>query len=83
MSEIENPIVIVKWSDAFFRQGSYYGNDKDYTPYILESVGYLMEQNEETVVLCSDYSPEDECYRHIASIPLVNVISITELVGGR
>lgn len=80
MSDLKDskPIVIVRWGDAWSNNGRYYTEGDDFTPIEVRSVGYLMEQNDETLVVCSDYFDSDE-YRKVTSIPIVNIIEIIEL----
>lgn len=68
----------VKWADAWGTQG-YYRKGNDYTPIIMTDIGYLCEQNEDTIVICMSYA-EDETERHLSVTPWEFVISMEELV---
>ena len=71
------PIYIVKWGDAFANHG-YYSSGRDYTPEVMYDIGWMIEENDETIVLARSRS-DDGDYRSLSVIPWVNVISMEEL----
>ncbi len=70
-------LLIVRWQDAWANHG-YYTHGSDYTPEIMEDVGWFMEENDKTIVLARSRDPEDDSYRNLSVIILDDVISIEE-----
>ena len=72
----DKELLIVTWGDAYANL-QYYDDDpdRDWTPIIVKDVGWLCEENDETIVLCSALS-ENGNQRNLSVIPLVNVIDI-------
>lgn len=76
---MEHPkIYLVRWDDAFGNQG-YYHKNNDYTPMQITDIGFVCEENDDTLVLASCWA-EDESLRHITVIPWEYIVSIEELV---
>ena len=72
------PLVIVTWGDAYANLAYYEGpEDRDTTPMLIKDLGWLCEDNGETVVLCSAIS-ETGSKRNLSVIPNVNIVSIEE-----
>jgi len=69
------PIVLVRWGDAWANNGRYYDESDDYEPIEMRSLGFLMQQTDTVVVLCTD-NADDGAYRKLSSIPVVNIIEI-------
>ena len=77
--EIKEPIlVIVTWGDAYER-GGYYDSGGDHTPLIVKDVGWICEENDETLVLCRSLTEVGQ-RKIMCIIPWVNVIRIEEIV---
>ncbi len=77
---MKNPtrLVIVTWGDAWSRS-EYYDKDNDFSPVVVVDVGWLCEENDETLVICKSYN-ENEDLRGLTIIPWCNVISAEEVV---
>ena len=73
-------IYIVKWGDAWAAHG-YYDSSNSYAPAVMHDIGWLVEENDETIVLCRSRYKDNDANRSLTVIPWVNVISIEELVG--
>ena len=71
-------LYVVTWGDAWGGD-IYYNPQGDNTPIKMTNVGWLCEDNDETVVLCQSFS-ETGRRRDLVVIPHVNIISIEELV---
>lgn len=70
---------LVRWNDAWRGSSGYYREDGDYTPMQIMDIGFVCEENEDTLVIASCYA-EDESKRHLSVIPWEYIISIEELV---
>ncbi len=68
----EPKLALVRWIDAFANH-NYYHEGTDYTPVVMEDVGWVVEEDDESIVLCRSRCLEEESYRGIASIPIVNI----------
>ncbi len=77
---MKNPtrLVIVKWGDAWAKTGYYHTNEY-YGSMVMTDVGYVCEENDETIVLCRSMSETDQ-QRELSIIPWCNVISVEEVV---
>ncbi len=76
--EIKEPtLVIVTWGDAYERSG-YYDAVGDHTPLIVKDVGWICEENDETLVLCRSLTEVGQ-RKVLCIIPWCNVIKIEEL----
>ena len=71
-------LYVVEWIDAWATD-AYYNETHDFTPIVMTDVGWLCENNDETIVLCQSYS-ETGRRRTLTTIPHINVVSIVELV---
>ena len=74
----EGKVYIVTWGDAWARP-DYYESEDDHTPMVMKDIGWLCEENDETVVLCRSIAETGQ-RRQLTIIPWCNVISIEELV---
>lgn len=72
------PIYEVTWLDAWHDTG-YYGAHKDNTPITCVDIGYLMEENEDGVMLASSFTEDSTQYRHMSFFPWEMIISMEEL----
>jgi len=72
-------IIVIRWQDAWANHG-YYSVDNDYTPEVMEDIGWFMEENDDTIVLARSRSPSEKSYRNLSVIILSDVISIEELI---
>ncbi len=70
-------LIIVRWQDAWANHG-YYSQGGNYTPEIMEDVGWFMEENDETIVLARSHDMDDDTHRNLCVIILDDVISIEE-----
>ena len=71
-------LYVVTWFDSW-SSPRYYDDDDDHTPMIIRNVGWLCENNDETIVICQSYS-ETGNRRGLIVIPHINIVSIEELV---
>ncbi len=71
-------LYVVTWLDAWSNTSSYYKDDGDYSPMEMVDVGYMMEENDETLVLCSQLT-KDGGARHHMVIPWEYIVKIEEL----
>ena len=76
-----NTIYEVTWFDAWGNGPGYYQKGDDYTPMTMRDIGYVVEENDETLVLCSGMCTDDNRYRHLHIIPWDYIVNIEELVG--
>lgn len=73
-------LVIVTWGDAYANLAYYEPDrDQDLTPMVIMDVGWVCEENDEVIVLCSSTS-ETGSMRNLSVIPQVNIISIEEVI---
>ena len=76
-NEEKKPLYTVKWADAWASH-DYYGEHSSYGPVIMEDVGWVVEENDETIVLGRSRSPTG-AYRQLSTIPWDMVVSMEEL----
>ena len=69
----------VTWIDAWQSGPQYYRDGNDYTPMICKDIGYVMEENEDCVVMATSISLDSDP-RHINVIPWEFVVHMEELV---
>jgi len=75
-------IIEVVWGDAWTSAKQTYHKGGDYTTCAMTTVGYFMEENDETIVLCVQRVDDDGIrYANIHCIPLTWVIEVYEWVG--
>ncbi len=78
--DIKEPmLVVVTWGDAYEHSG-YYESVSDHSPLIVKDVGWICEENDETIVLCRSISQSGQ-RRILSTIPWCNVIKIEEIVS--
>ncbi len=75
----DRKLYVVSWNDAWNNGSSYYREGNDYTPMKMKDVGYMMEENDETLVICSQITEDDQA-RHIMTIPWEYITDIEELI---
>ena len=72
------PLVLVRWHDAWF------DNDPPatgyHTTFPVQTVGWLIHQDEQRTSVASEVLPHDEGFRAITHIPESSIIDITDLV---
>ena len=78
MSAYKYKLYVVTWGDAWGDGDMYYDERGSHTPIVMTDVGWLCENTEETIVLCSTFS-EAGLRRGVTCIPHVNIIKIEEL----
>ena len=76
--ELVKPIYLVHWNDAWSTQ-SYYSKGNDYTSYKSCSIGFMVEENDDTIVI-SQTSGEDKQERNLLIIPWEYIESIEQLI---
>ena len=69
----------VTWMDAWHSGVRYYHEGDDYAPLICKDVGYVVEENDETIVMASSIS-DDGSPRHINVLPWKFILHMEELV---
>jgi hypothetical protein len=77
---MDNTKVVVKWLDAKIYPGMHKaGEALGRTMDTFESLGYLIERNDQATIIAHEVTDEGE-YRDVLLIPSGSVISIQELV---
>ncbi len=72
----DDELLIVTWGDAYASLQYYEpGRERDPSPMVIKDVGWLCEENDETIVICSALS-ETGSRRNLSVIPIVNIIDI-------
>lgn len=71
----DKPIAIVTWGDASYSSLRYYDKHKKHEPIVTQTVGYLLEYDDERLLMYADYF-EDGDYRNEILIPSVMIISV-------
>ena len=74
-----NKLYIITWDDAWVGNRTY-DSDNDYSPLRTQDVGWVVEENDETIVIATSFTPDLESYRHVTVIPWDMVVSMEELV---
>ena len=75
-----NKLFIVKWDDAWASVGAYYKEGRDYTPMLMCDVGWVVEENDDTIVLATSYDKDGDQYRNVCIIPWDMIVSMEELI---
>ncbi len=74
-----NDMVLVRWHDARFYQGTYSKQEiLEHKMCLFESLGYLVTKDDITTKIASELNDENQ-YRDITLIPTGSIISIQEL----
>ena len=71
-------IYLVEWFDAW-STGNYYKVANDYTPVVIKNIGFLCEENDDTLVLSSSIC-EDDSQRSVFVVPWEYIIKVEELI---
>ncbi len=74
----EPKLYVVKWGDAW-TSFNHYRDDADHSPMVMVDVGWVAEENDETIVLCTSRCLQNDNQRNLSVIPWCNVISMEEL----
>lgn len=65
------PVVWITWVDSAIRGGQHDVRDlDDFEPLIMESVGWLIRENEKAVWLCLEAIPSVDAIRDAVTIPI-------------
>lgn len=64
----ERYIVLIRWHDACYQEGPIYIEDLN-KDFILETVGFLIDENVESITLGMDWYSKKNYWRHIVHIP--------------
>lgn len=75
----DGKLYVVTWGDAYGGAMTYYEKDGDFTPMKMRNVGWVCEENDDTIVLCCSLS-ETGRQRDLVIIPWYNVISMEQLI---
>jgi hypothetical protein len=76
--QLENPMVLVIWRDAFFDFDQ--SDPVDVRPeYLVHTFGFLLTQGPKFVSLADEVLPEGDGFRAVTHIPLSIVESVTRL----
>lgn len=70
---MKRKLVWVKWRDASFLSMEWTQQD-GHKLAILETAGFLTHQDKEAIYIGGDYDAEDDRWRGVTAIPLVNII---------
>jgi len=71
-------LYVIKWGDAWGTT-NHYDEQGDLSPMIMTDVGWVCEENAETIVLCRSRSETGRC-RDLVIIPWYNIIDMEELI---
>ena len=74
-----NKLLIITWDDAWSNAAGYYDTTYTYKPISCVEVGWLVEDNDEGMVLCTSMS-EQVGYRKETFIPHGMITKIEELI---
>ena len=72
------PLVLVRWHDAWFDNDVPAGGYR--SDYLVQTVGWLVHQDETRTSIAAEVLPDDEGVRAISHIPEAAIIDITDLV---
>jgi len=76
----DKKIVLIRWHDARFFQGTYNNNAiLGHKMALFESVGYLLSSDKTTTVIAAEANDQEE-FRDITLIPTGSVLSVVDLV---
>jgi hypothetical protein len=79
--EIEHPLVVVIWRDAFFDFDQ--ANVEDVRPdYLVHTVGFLLADGPTFVSLAQEVLPDGDGYRAVTHIPVSIVHRVVRLRSG-
>ena len=76
----DKPLVTVKWNDAHGagRPTDYYNADEiPHRPMVMDTVGWLLRDDDTGVSVACEYCAEDKTWRGVAFIPRGMVVSVT------
>ena len=69
----------VTWIDAWESSAQYYYDYNEYTPMLCKDVGYVVEENDDCLVMATSISPS--CApRHVNVLPWEFIVNMEELV---
>ena len=74
------PLYVIEWLDAWHSGASYYSSHEDNTTLTCTDVGFLMEENDEGVVLATSFTEDSNQYRHVSFFPWEMIISMEVLI---
>ncbi|KKN32971.1 hypothetical protein LCGC14_0808430 [marine sediment metagenome] len=74
----EGVLVVVTWGDAYERSG-YYEAAADHSPLLIKDVGWVCEENDETIVLCRSLTEVGQ-RKILCVIPWCNIIKVEEII---
>ena len=70
-------LIVVHWLDAWSTSG-YYIDGSEHTPLEVQDIGFLMDENEHSIVLAQSVDENDSA-RHIVVIPWEMIQKVEEL----
>jgi len=71
-------IAIIKWKDAAYSDGTYLKGEHC-KPVYLTTTGYLLEENDEYITICSEFDGNDQTTKHHYCILRINIVSVQKL----
>ena len=70
-------LVLVRWYDAWFDADV--PEDGYRTDYLVQTVGWLVSQDETRTSIAAELLPDDEGVRAISHIPELSIVDVTDL----
>jgi len=71
-------LVLARWHDAWFDADVPEGGYR--TDYLVQTVGWLVRQDETRTSIAAELLPDDEGVRAISHIPESSIVDVTDLV---
>ena len=76
----ERPVVIVEWRDAWEKEGTHEISELKAVPLTTYTAGFLIQEDEDGVLLASDWWPEDTGHvRNAMYIPRTMIVDIHQV----
>jgi hypothetical protein len=76
------PVVLIRWFDASYNSSERAESDIECRPIEMVEVGFLIKENKDAIVVGMEHAPDHGTFRHVVTIPRVNVRSLTRLDKG-
>ena len=74
------PMVLVKWKDIISKdEWQKYREAESLKPQLFVSIGWLVRQNKDCLVIASCYSPEDDTVGTVTTIPTGTLVEVKKL----
>ena len=74
----DRPLILLTWRDAWCGQAAY-DPDHAYTSLETQDIGWLVEENDDGVVMCSSRCASNNIYRSECFVPWGMIVRMEEL----